>query len=121
MRRCVLLLALVTFAWVQIGHAQDQPSKDQPGKDQPNESGRIIIARVAPVYPDLARRMNLEGIVKVRVNVAPDGSAKATEVLGGNPLLAKSAQDAISRWKWAPAPHESVETVQLRFHPPNRP
>ena len=90
-------------------------------QDQPDESARQVITRIAPVYPDLARRMNLEGIVKLRVTVAADGSAKAIEVLGGNPVLAKSAQDAISRWKWAPAAHESTELIQLRFHPPNRP
>ena len=88
-----------------------------PAQDQPEESGRHVTLRVPPVYPELARRMNLDGIVKVRVTVAPDGTAKATEVLGGNPLLAKAAQDAIARWKWAPAPRESTELVTLRFHP----
>lgn len=61
--------------------------------------------------------MNLAGLVRLRVTVAPDGAAKGIEVLGGNPVLAKAAQDAVARWKWAPAPHETKETVELRFHP----
>lgn len=85
--------------------------------DQRETTDRRITVRVAPVYPELARKMNIEGIVRLRVTVAPDGAAKAAEVLGGNPVLAKAGQDAISRWKWAPAPRESTELVQLRFHP----
>jgi len=61
--------------------------------------------------------LNLEGLVKLRVTVAPEGSVKASEVVGGNPVLAKAAQDAVARWKWAAAPRETREIVELRFHP----
>ena len=84
----------------------------------PGAGSRKIARRVPPVYPDLARRLNLEGLVKLRVTVASDGAANATEVLGGNPVLAKSAQDAVSTWKWVPAEHETKEIVELRFHRP---
>jgi|SRR5580704_8045252 TonB family protein len=86
-------------------------------QDRPEEGARPITTRVVPVYPELARKLSLNGIVKLRVTVAPDGVAKGTEVLGGNPLLAKAAQDAISRWRWVAAPRESIELVELRFHP----
>ena len=107
--------------WIAIVLLAIAAGASLQAQDQPDASARLVIVRVAPVYPELARRMNLEGIVKLRVTVAGDGSAKTIEVAGGNPVLAKSAQDAISRWKWATAAHESTELVQLRFHPPNRP
>ena len=42
----------------------------------------------------------ITGAVRVAVVVAPNGKPKSIEVLGGNPLLAKSAVDAIQQWKW---------------------
>jgi TonB family protein len=86
-------------------------------QEQPEESTRKVAERSAPVYPELARRLNLDGTVKLRVTVTPEGKPKAIEVIGGNPVLAKSAQDAVMRWKWSPASRESAETVELRFHP----
>jgi TonB family protein len=83
----------------------------------PENSARKIADRVATVYPELARKLNLEGIVRLRVTVAPDGTAKFIQVQGGNPILVKAAQDAVIRWKWVPAPQETREIVELRFHP----
>jgi hypothetical protein len=53
----------------------------------------------------------------VGVVVTPSGKAKFTQVIGGNPLLAKAAIDAIEKWKWAPAPQETKELIELIFHP----
>jgi len=70
-----------------------------------------------PAHPELARRLNLVGLVRLRVPVAPDGKPKLIEVVGGNPVLTKAAEDAVLRWKWAPGPQETKELVQLNFHP----
>ena len=85
-------------------------------QDQP-EGKRAIVDKVAPVYPDLARRAQIHGTVRVGVVVAPSGKAKFTQVIGGNPLLAKAAVDAIEKWKWVPAAQETKELVELNFHP----
>jgi TonB family protein len=76
---------------------------------------RKIVARVAPQYPTLARSMNLQGSVRADVVVAPNGSVKSVEIKGGHPLFVQSAQNAIREWKWEPAPHETHETVELKF------
>ena len=78
---------------------------------------RLILTKVIPHYPDLARPMRLEGTVKLTVTVAANGSVKSVEAVGGHPLLLKAAQDAIYKWKWAAAPEESQELIELRFHP----
>ena len=78
---------------------------------------RQIISEVVPRYPDLARPMRLEGAVKVTVTVAPSGSVKSVKAVGGHPLLLKAAEDAIQKWKWAPAPEDSQELIELRFRP----
>ena len=87
-----------------------------PAQEQP-EGKRAIVDRVVPLYPDLARRAQIHGTVRVGVVVAPNGRAKFTQVIGGNPLLAKAAVDAIEKWKWVPAAQETKELVELNFHP----
>ena len=77
--------------------------------------GRKVVQRVAPVYPELARRLSLTGVVRIEASIAPSGIVKTTKVLGGNPVLAEAAVHAIRQWKYEPAPAESVELIELRF------
>jgi TonB family protein len=73
--------------------------------------------KVAPVYPDLARKMNITGTVKIQVVVAPNGTVKDAKVLGGHPVLAGAALDAVRKWRFEPAPVESSGVVELKFEP----
>ena len=83
------------------------------------ELARKIKTRVSPAYPELARRMNITGTVKVMVVITPSGSLKDTKVLGGNPLLVNAAMDALKKWKFEPADAESSGTVEFKFQPQN--
>lgn len=49
--------------------------------------------------------------------VASTGKVQSIEVKGGHPVLAKSAQDALMKWKWEPAARETHENVEMRFKP----
>ncbi len=60
--------------------------------------------------------MNLGGTVRVVAVVASDGEVKSVEPVGGSPVLLKAAEDAVSKWKFAPGP-ESRESVELHFTP----
>lgn len=82
---------------------------------QHGHNPRRVIERAVPAYPDLARRMNLRGSVRLELSVLPSGTVKSTKVLGGNPVLAQAAQEAVRRWKYETATEESVEQVELRF------
>jgi TonB family protein len=85
-------------------------------QQEPTDS-RKIVNRVAPQYPDLARSIHLGGSVKAEALVDSKGVVKSVEVRGGNPVLVQAAQNAIYKWKWAPAPHETREPVEVRFDP----
>jgi len=76
---------------------------------------RKVRSRVAPQYPELARRMGLTGIVKIEVVVSPDGTVKEARVSGGHPVLANAALDAVKKWKFEPSGGESTGTVSVRF------
>ncbi len=78
---------------------------------------RKLVRKVDPVYPLMAKRINLSGTVKVFAVVAADGTVKSVEPVGGSPVLVQAAQDAIRQWKFVPAAAESKELVELHFHP----
>ena len=81
------------------------------------ESGRKAKSKVPPVYPELARRMNITGVVKVRVTVAANGTVKDATLVGGHPVLAGAALDAAKKWRFEAGPEESVEIIEFRFDP----
>jgi TonB family protein len=87
-----------------------------PAQDS-SAGGRKVVTKVIPQYPSLARAMNLEGIVRADVLVAPNGKVTSVEAKGGHPLLIDAAQSALRGWKWEPASHETHEIVELRFKP----
>lgn len=79
--------------------------------------GRKVRSRVNPVYPELAKRINASGTVRVEVQVAPNGDVKSVKALGGHPLFIPAAEDAIRKWKYEPAAGATTEVVEFRFAP----
>jgi TonB family protein len=78
---------------------------------------RRIKNRVSPTYPELARKMNLSGVVRLEVTVAPNGIVKDTKVIGGNPILVNAATDAVKKWRFEAANDESTQVVEFKFDP----
>ncbi len=78
---------------------------------------RAIVSRVAPAYPELARRMHVSGKVVLLVTIQPDGKVSATKLESGHALLAPAAEDAVSRWRFAPNPEVSELEVEVNFTP----
>ena len=87
------------------------------GRAQQEEISRKVKTKVSPVYPELARRMSISGVVKVQVVVAPNGTVKSTKVVGGHPLLVNAATDAVKKWRFETAPDESTGIVEFKFDP----
>ena len=111
LKRCV---AAGCFAVLILGavHCVVQPTC---AFAQDAELTRKVKNKVAPVYPDIARRMNIAGVVKVVVVVSPNGSLKSTKIMGGHPLLVNAAVDALKKWKFEAAPEESTGVVEFKF------
>ncbi len=79
------------------------------------EGKRKAKSKVAPVVPELARRMNITGKVKIEVVIAPDGHVKSSRALGGHPVLVQTCLDSVKDWKFEPAPEESTQVVEFEF------
>jgi TonB family protein len=87
------------------------------GQDAQGEITRRAKVKVQPAYPELARKMNLTGTVKVEVVVSPNGTVKDAKVIGGHPVLAGAALDAVRKWRFEPAAVESTGVVDFKFEP----
>jgi TonB family protein len=81
------------------------------------EVNRKVKIKVPPEYPELARRMNITGVVRIEVAVATNGSIKNAKVVGGHPVLAAAALVAIKKWRFEAGPQESTGIVEFRFDP----
>jgi TonB family protein len=79
---------------------------------------RKVRTKIAPTYPVLAKRMNVEGKVKVAVTITADGRVKDARLVGGSPVLASAALDAARQWKFDPAPKDSTEVIEFEFQNP---
>ena len=108
MRGGVLVIVTVIMA-LAVNLASAQNTTVSSGSD------RKIASRTAPVYPELAKKMHIHGVVRVEATVRPNGSVKSTRVLGGNPVFLEAAQDAVTKWKFEPSQGETTEIVQLSF------
>ena len=82
------------------------------------EAGRKVIKRVAPAYGQIARQARLTGTVRLTVVVSPEGSVKSVRTLGGNPVLAEAAEEAVKHWKFETAKKETSEAVVIKFEGP---
>ena len=113
MSRRVLAAVLATIFLGLV--LQPRPSAAQAA--QTDEFLRRAKTKVQPSYPELARKMNISGTVKIEVVVAANGSVKEAHVVGGHPVLANSALDAAKKWRFEPAPAESTGVIDFKFEP----
>lgn len=101
-------VAAGTLAVVFAGSSFAQTGTSDEGK-------RKVKSKVSPTYPELAKRMNVTGKVKIEVVITPDGRVKSTRVIGGHPLLVQACQDAVKEWKFATAAEETTQIVEFEF------
>lgn len=72
---------------------------------------RAVKSRVAPIYPELAKRMRISGIVKVQATVDAEGKVTDAKAVSGNHVLGAAAEDAVRKWRFEPG--AGVSTIEL--------
>ena len=110
-RNAAALMAALTLA-ASLGpiHAGAQQAPN-------DELLRRAKSKMQPLYPELAKKMNISGTVKIEVVVGPNGTVKEARVVGGHPVLATAALDAAKKWRFEPAPGESTGVIDFKFEP----
>jgi len=109
------------------------------GEESPRSRGPFVdtsVARVpaatmaanlltsrAPVYPELARTLQVQGPVTLEILVTSTGAVRHAQMIDGDRRLAVAAQEAVRRWRYKPyllngEPVDVTTTVRLDFRLP---
>ncbi len=79
------------------------------------ETKRKVRVLVKPQYTELAKKLNLSGLVKIEVTIGADGKVKRAHIVGGHPVLASEAEKAAMQSEFEPGPKETTEIIEFKF------
>ena len=111
---CAVLLALSLFSWLSQSAQADSPKSERPtGQEAPKPKvPRIRIGgnvaksqlkhKVQPQYPQEARDNRIQGTVRLHVVLSTAGKVQQLEIVSGDPVLAKTALEAVRQWEYKP-------------------
>lgn len=98
-RLFLVVLLSVAAVWAQSPRGSATPGT--PPSSQ-TEFKLEPIATPSAAYPGLARDQKAEGEIIASLLVSDTGDVKNVRVFRGDPLLVKSVEDAVSKWKFKP-------------------
>jgi periplasmic protein TonB len=80
----------------------------------------LLIRKVPPTYPPLARAARIQGTVILQAQISKDGNIENLQLISGHPMLAPAAIEAVKQWKYKPyllngEPVEVETQVQVNF------
>jgi len=80
----------------------------------------LLIRKVQPTYPPLARQARIQGQVMLQAQISKNGDIENLQLISGHPMLAPAAIEAVKQWKYKPyllngEPVEVETTVQVNF------
>jgi len=110
------LLLLICFASL----AETQVSTSQRVRVSESIVQGLMIKRVAPDYPPLARQARIQGTVVLKVQINKSGDVVNLQLVSGHPMLAPAAIEAVKKWKYMPyllngEPVEVETSVTVNF------
>lgn len=80
----------------------------------------LLVRRVQPSYPPLARQARIQGTVVLQAEISKEGAIQNLRLISGHPMLAPAAIDAVKQWKYKPyylngEPVEVETTITVNF------
>ncbi len=80
----------------------------------------MIVKRVMPLYPPLAKASRVSGKVHLMGIIGKDGTIQNLQVIDGHPLLMKAAVDAVKQWIYRPTtlngdPVDVIAPIEVNF------
>ncbi|MGB8769217.1 MAG: TonB family protein [Candidatus Korobacteraceae bacterium] len=80
----------------------------------------LLIHKVTPTYPPLARQARIQGTVVLQALIGKDGAIQNLHVVSGHPMLTGAALDAVKQWRYKPyylngEPVEVETTINVNF------
>ena len=62
----------------------------------------MLMRKVVPVYPQIARQTRISGTVRLAALISRDGTIEHLQVLSGHPMLTNAAIEAVRQWVYRP-------------------
>ena len=62
----------------------------------------LLIRRVQPNYPPLARQARIQGQVVLQADISKEGAIQNLQLISGHPMLAPAAIEAVKQWRYKP-------------------
>jgi len=62
----------------------------------------LLIYRIEPTYPPVARQARIQGVVVLTAVIDRDGNIQNLQVVSGHPMLAPAAIEAVKQWRYKP-------------------
>jgi TonB family protein len=132
--RLTLVLLLVVGGWaawqwhrgwqqLEARAARKDVHAQSPSAKVPAEvMERLLVRKVDPVYPEAARRANLQGVVMLYAVIAADGTVVNLHPVSGPEALVAAAMDAARWWHFRPyrvrgEPATVETTLSVEFRP----
>jgi periplasmic protein TonB len=80
----------------------------------------LLVRRVPPAYPPLARQARIQGTVILQAEISKEGNITNLQLISGHPMLAPAAIEAVKQWKYRPyllngEPVEVETQIQVNF------
>lgn len=118
--------SLLTAAQVQA-----PPVKVEPRAEPPRAAAApivvskgvqeaMILSKTIPVYPPIALKARIEGVVHLTALISREGMVTQLKVISGHPILVPAAIEAVKQWRYRPTllngtPVEVVTQVDVKF------
>jgi len=114
--RLIFVLLILTI----VGVGQTSPKRIPP-----DEAAKHLIDKPSATYPPLAQMARIQGNIILEISINEFGAASVRRLVTGHPMLAPSAIQSVSRWKYHPfeingKPSAVVTLVMVTFGSPGK-
>jgi protein TonB len=80
----------------------------------------MLMRKVIPDYPPLARSARISGVVRLIGTIGKDGTIRDLQLVSGHPLLSRAALEAVRQWIYKPTllngnPVEVIAPIEVNF------
>ncbi|HYW39141.1 MAG TPA: energy transducer TonB [Terriglobales bacterium] len=62
----------------------------------------LLIKKVTPNYPQLAKQARIQGAVVLQAEISKEGTIQNLQLISGHPMLAPAAIEAVKQWRYKP-------------------
>jgi TonB family protein len=91
-----------------------------PVRISPETARNMVLTRVNPVYPAIAKTARVQGDVRLNVTFDEQGRVNAVSIIEGPALLREASMDAVRQWVFQPmavngVPTSAITEVTIQF------